>query len=85
MLTISARLSDTCGQSGTGYTSRGNVIKSNRFEDVYHRPARVGGDLVPGSSQVHFADIENPQINALYFDDTVRSTLHVRILLDACS
>ena len=85
MLTISARLSDTCGQSGTGYTSRGNVIKSNRFEDVYHRPASVGGDLVPGSSQVHFADIENPQINALYFDDTVRSMTQTNAHSAGCS
>jgi hypothetical protein len=62
----------SCGQSGTGFTNRGNVIRGNVFENV--RSQVVHPNLPSCLENVSTCDgtgFGNPNVNAVYFDDSM--------------
>jgi hypothetical protein len=62
----------SCGQLGTGYTNRGNVVTGNRFENVVMNHTRLA--LL---QRAHIADIAksfgNQVVAVIYMDDTMSS------------
>ena len=61
----------SCGQSGTGYVNRGNVVRGNHFENVRTRVRHHYPSCLDNVSTCDGTGFGNPNVNALYLDDTM--------------